>query len=73
MQATIIISVVAFSSGSIAAIAIYLGSAPAGIVCAFVLMVIVYLALRPLIPTEVPPPIPRQATDSLSLPPSWFV
>jgi hypothetical protein len=34
MQATIIISVVAFSSGSIVTIGIYLGSALAGIVCA---------------------------------------
>jgi hypothetical protein len=35
-QATIIIGDVAFSSSSIARIAIYLGSAPAGIVCAIV-------------------------------------
>jgi hypothetical protein len=48
MQATIIIGViVTFSSGLIATIAIYLGSAPAGIVCAIIPAVIVYLALRP--------------------------
>ncbi len=45
-QATIIIGVVAFSSGLIATIAIYLGSAPAGIVCVIVLAVIDYLALH---------------------------
>jgi hypothetical protein len=45
-QATIIIGVVAFSSGSLATIAIYLSSAPAGIICVIVLAVIVYLALR---------------------------
>jgi hypothetical protein len=45
-QATIIIGIVAFSSSLIATIAIYLGSAPAGIVCAIVLVVIVYLALQ---------------------------
>jgi hypothetical protein len=45
-QATIIIGVVASSSGLIATIAIYLGSAPAGIVCAIVLALIIYLALR---------------------------
>jgi hypothetical protein len=45
-QATIIIGIVAFSSGLITTIAIYIGSALAGIVCAIVLAVIVYLALR---------------------------
>ena len=45
-QATIIISVVAFSSESIATIVIYLSSMPAGIICVTVLAVIIYLALR---------------------------
>jgi hypothetical protein len=46
MQATVIIGIVAFSSGLIATIAIYLGSVLAGIVCAIILAVIFYLALR---------------------------
>jgi hypothetical protein len=45
-QAVIIIGVVAFASGSLAPTAIYLGSPSAGIVCAIVLAIIVYLALR---------------------------
>jgi hypothetical protein len=46
MQAPIIIGVVAFSSGSLAMIAVYLGSPLAGVVCMVVLVVIVYLALH---------------------------
>jgi hypothetical protein len=42
----IIIGVAAFAFGSIATIAIYLSSVPADIVCAIILVVIVYLALR---------------------------
>jgi hypothetical protein len=45
-QAVIIIGIVAFASGSLASIAIYLGSPSAGIVCAIILVIIVYLALR---------------------------
>jgi hypothetical protein len=45
-QAAIIIAVVAFSSVSLALLAIYLGSALAGIACTIILAVIVYLALR---------------------------
>jgi hypothetical protein len=45
-QAAIIINVIAFSSGSLATIAVYLGTPSAGIICAVVLAVIVYLALR---------------------------
>ncbi len=45
-QAAIIIRVVVFSSGSLATIAVYLGTPPTGIACAIVLVVIVYLALR---------------------------
>jgi hypothetical protein len=45
-QAMIIIGTVAFSSSLIATIAIYLGSAPAGVVCDIVPMVIIYLTLR---------------------------
>jgi hypothetical protein len=44
-QAAIVISIVAFSSGSLATIEIYLGTPLAGIVCAVVLVVIVYLVL----------------------------
>jgi hypothetical protein len=43
MQATIIIGVVAFSSGSLATSVVYLGSPLAGIVRTVVLSVIVYL------------------------------
>jgi hypothetical protein len=46
-QATIIIiGIIAFASSSLASIAIYLGSPLAGIVCAMILAIIVYLALR---------------------------
>ncbi len=45
-QATIIIGVVAFASGSLATIAIYVHSLIAGIICAVVLAIIIYLALR---------------------------
>jgi hypothetical protein len=44
-QAAIIIGVVAFISGSLALIAIYLGNPSAGIVCAILLAIFVYLAL----------------------------
>ncbi len=45
-QATIIIGVVAFASGSLAMIVIYLDSPIAGIICTVVLAIIVYLAPR---------------------------
>jgi hypothetical protein len=45
-QAMIIIGVIAFALGSLVSIAIYLGSPLAGIVCAIVLEIIIYLALR---------------------------
>jgi hypothetical protein len=45
-QATIIIGVFAFASGSLATIASYVDSPIAGIICAVVLAIIVYLALR---------------------------
>ena len=45
-QAAIIIGAIAFSSGSLATIAIYLRAASTGILCAIVLAIIVYLALR---------------------------
>ena len=44
-QATIIIGVVTFASGSLATIAIYVNSPIAGIICAVVLAFIFYLAL----------------------------
>ncbi len=44
-QATIIIGVVAFASSSFATIAIYINSPIAGIICAVILVIIVYLAL----------------------------
>jgi hypothetical protein len=44
-QAAIIISIVAFASGFLALIAIYLRSLLAGIVCTIVLVIIVYLTL----------------------------
>jgi hypothetical protein len=44
-QATIIIGVVVFASGSLATIAIHVDSPIAGIICAVVLVIIVYLAL----------------------------
>ncbi len=45
-QAVIIIGVLAFSSGLLATIAVYLSVALTGIICAIILAVIVYLALR---------------------------
>ncbi len=45
-QAAVIIGVIALASGSLAMIAIYVDSPLVGITCAFVLTVIVYLALR---------------------------
>jgi hypothetical protein len=45
-QATIIVAIVAFSSGSLASIAIYSQSPLVSVFCAIVLAVIVYLALR---------------------------
>jgi hypothetical protein len=45
-QATVIIGVVAFASGSLATIAIYLDTPLASIFCAVALAVIAYLALR---------------------------
>jgi hypothetical protein len=44
-QATIIIGVVAFASGSLTTIAIYVHYPIAGIICAVVLAIIAYLAL----------------------------
>jgi hypothetical protein len=44
-QAAIIVAVIAFSSGSLATIAVYAQS-PTGITCAVALTIIVYLALR---------------------------
>ncbi len=44
-QAAIIVGVVAFASGSLATIAIYISSPIAGIICAVVLVIVVYLAL----------------------------
>jgi hypothetical protein len=45
-QAAVIIGVIAFASGSLATIAIYVDSPLFSITCAFVLAVIVYLALH---------------------------
>jgi hypothetical protein len=45
-QAAIIIGIVAFASGSLPLIAIYLGNPLASIVCTILLGIIVYLALR---------------------------
>jgi hypothetical protein len=45
-QATIIVAVVAFSSGSLASIAIYSQSPSVGVFCAIVLAVIIYSALH---------------------------
>ena len=45
-QAAIIVTVVAFSSGSLATVAIYAQSPPVNIICLVVLAIIVYLALR---------------------------
>ena len=45
-QASIIVAVVAFTSGSLATIAIYAQSPPVSVICSVVLAFIVYLALR---------------------------
>ncbi len=45
-QASIIVAIVAFSSGSLMTIAIYAQSPPISIICSVVLAFIVYLALR---------------------------
>ena len=45
-QASIIVAVIAFSSGSLATIAIYAQSPPVSVICSVVLAFIVYLALR---------------------------
>jgi hypothetical protein len=45
-QAAIIIAVIAFSSGSLAMIAVYAQSLTVSVTCAVALAVIVYLALR---------------------------
>ena len=45
-QAAIIVAVVAFSSGSLATVAVYAQSPPVSIICSVVLAIIVYLALR---------------------------
>ena len=45
-QAAIIIAVVAFSSGSLATVAVYTQSPLVSIICLVVLAIIVYLALR---------------------------
>ena len=45
-QASIIIAVVAFSSGSLMMVAIYAQSPPVSIISSVVLAIIVYLALR---------------------------
>ena len=45
-QASVIVAVIAFSSGSLATIAIYAQSPPVSVICSVVLAFIVYLALR---------------------------
>jgi hypothetical protein len=45
-QAAIIVTVVAFSSGSLATVAVYAQSPPICTICSVVLAIIVYLALR---------------------------
>jgi hypothetical protein len=45
-QASIIVAVVAFSSGSLATIAIYAQSPPVSVICLVILAFILYLALR---------------------------
>jgi hypothetical protein len=45
-QAAIIVAVVAFSSGSLATVAVYAQSPPVSAICSVVLAIIVYLALR---------------------------
>ena len=44
-QAAIIVAVVAFSSGSLAMVAVYAQSPPVSAICSVVLAIIVYLAL----------------------------
>jgi hypothetical protein len=46
MQAAIIVAVVAFSSGSLATIAIYTNNLTVSTFCAVVLAIVIYLALR---------------------------
>ena len=45
-QAAIIIAVIAFSSGSLATVAIYAQSPPVSIICLVVYAIVVYLALQ---------------------------
>jgi hypothetical protein len=45
-QAAVIIGVIAFASGSLTTITIYVNTPLAGISCAVALVVIIYLALR---------------------------
>ena len=45
-QAAIVVAVVAFSSGSLATVAVYTQSPTVSIICLVVLALIVYLALR---------------------------
>ena len=45
-QATIVIAVVAFSSGSLTTVAVYSQSPTVSIICSVLLAIIVYLALR---------------------------
>ena len=45
-RAVIIVAVVAFSSGSLATVAMYAQSPTVSIICSVVLAIIVYLALR---------------------------
>jgi hypothetical protein len=45
-QAAIIVAVVAFSSGSLATVAVYAQSPPVSIICLVILAIIVYLALQ---------------------------
>jgi hypothetical protein len=45
-QAAIIVAVVAFSSGSLATVAVYTQSPPVSAICSVVPAIIVYLALR---------------------------
>jgi hypothetical protein len=45
-QAAIIVAVIAFSSGSLATVAVYAQSPPVSIICLVVLTIIVYLALQ---------------------------
>jgi hypothetical protein len=45
-QASIVVAVIAFSSGLLATIAIYAQSPPVSVICSVVLAFILYLALR---------------------------